>query len=353
MKSPQPIVAQPKPCLVKLRSGRAYLWCTCGRSARQPYCDYSHVGTAFEPLKYVARQDEEVLLCACKQSATPPFCDGAHANLPGGAPQDDPESPANRSIIAICRGAPRTELNGGCCVIAAAQSSTAVRGSLRYGLLVSPQLGSVHQSQHYLQVAGSASPIIGCGDRELILFVADGFGTIDISGRSFALQPTDGVYVRPSEGFQLIPSANSQLNVYALASPSGELLWLDCMTDNFDASFPQRVVSVDPAQRQAAGPRWFQCLVDKSVGSASITQFIGHIPLSKAAPHRHLYEETLIVLSGEGCMWTEELKTEVRAGDVIFLPQRQLHSLQSVSPEGMNVVGVICPGDNPRITYYD
>jgi len=101
------------------------------------------------------------------------------------------------------------------------------------------------------------------------------------------------------------------------------------------------------------GPRYFQVLVDKRVGSKVITQFIGHIPQSKAAPHRHLYEEAIIVLSGEGCMWTEDCKAPVGAGDVIFLPRKQLHSLEATSEGGMDVVGVICPGDNPSINYYD
>jgi quercetin dioxygenase-like cupin family protein len=113
------------------------------------------------------------------------------------------------------------------------------------------------------------------------------------------------------------------------------------------------VVSVDEAQRRATGPRYFQLLVDKRIGSQVITQFIGHIPKSKAAPHRHLYEEAIIVLSGEGCMWTEDRKARVQAGDVIFLPRKQLHSLEATSADGIDVVGVICPGDNPSITYYD
>jgi hypothetical protein len=38
---------------------------------------------------------------------------------------------------------------------------------------------------------------------------------------------------------------------------------------------------------------------------------------------------------------------------VIFLPRKQLHSLEATSAAGIDVVGVICPGDNPSITYYD
>jgi quercetin dioxygenase-like cupin family protein len=120
---------------------------------------------------------------------------------------------------------------------------------------------------------------------------------------------------------------------------------------NFDERQPRRIISVDPEQRTAMGSRWFQVLVDKAIGSNVITQFIGHIPQSKSAPHRHLYEETIIVLSGAGCMWTASKRTEVRAGDVIFLPRKQEHSLQSTTAAGLDVVGVICPGDNPSINY--
>jgi quercetin dioxygenase-like cupin family protein len=125
------------------------------------------------------------------------------------------------------------------------------------------------------------------------------------------------------------------------------------MPTNFDAQCAQRVVPVDPEQRTAMGSRYFQILVDKRIGSHLITQFIGHIPPSKAAPHRHLYEEAIIVLSGEGYMWTEDKKARVTAGDVIFLPRKQLHSLEATSADGIDVVGVICPGDNPSINYYD
>src|SRR3546814_4139634 len=70
------------------------------------------------------------------------------------------------------------------------------------------------------------------------------------------------------------------------------------------------------------GPRYFQMLVDKSVGLEGAAQFIGHIPPSRAEMHRHLYEEALIVLSGEGVLWNEESRASVTAGDVIFLPRK-------------------------------
>jgi mannose-6-phosphate isomerase-like protein (cupin superfamily) len=201
-----------------------------------------------------------------------------------------------------------------------------------------------------MEVAGEGSPVMSLGARDVILFVGVGAGTVTISGRAFAVKATDGVYIRPSEAIQLSADAGQTLKLFVLACPLGEIAWLDEMPTNFDAQYEERVVPVDPDQRTAMGPRYFQILVDKRIGSNVITQFIGHIPRSKAAPHRHLYEEAIIVLSGEGYMWTEDKKARVTAGDVIFLPRKQLHSLEATSADGIDVVGVICPGDNHALS---
>jgi CDGSH-type Zn-finger protein/mannose-6-phosphate isomerase-like protein (cupin superfamily) len=349
-----PVVARPKPCLVTLKGGRSYFWCRCGRSANQPFCDGSHKGSGFEPLKVTLREDEEVLLCGCKRTGTAPFCDGTHTNLPGGSPLDNALSPENLRVPLVTRReGPRARLNGGCYVVSPALTAKQRRGYLSYSCLVNGELGALYQTQMFLEVAGGASPVLSFGERDVILFVVAGEGSVNISGRPFAIAATDGVYVRPGEALQLTPRGVATLGVFALACPLAELEWPHTMPGNFDAAWPQRVVQVDAAQRVAMGQRYFQVLVDKRVGSKVITQFIGHIPPSKAAPHRHLYEEAIIVLSGEGCMWTEDCKARVAAGDVIFLPRKQLHSLEATSADGMDVVGVICPGDNPSINYYD
>ena len=349
-----PIVARPKPYLVTLEGGRTYFWCACGRSATQPFCDGSHRGTGIEPRKVVAAGTEEVLLCGCKQTSGAPFCDGAHNNLPGGAPLDDPESDANRSIPVVteCDG-PRRWLDGGCYIVSPRATPKTVRDHLRYCHLVTPELGACYQTQLFLEAADGASPVMSLGGSELILCVVSGRGRICISGREFEVKVTDGIYVRSGEALQLVPDAGETLQVFALAHPQGALEWPAAMPHNFDAECPERVVSVDAAQRTEMGPRYFQLLVDKRVGSRLITQFIGHIPPSKAAPHRHLYEESIIVLAGEGFVWTEKRKAPVKAGEAIFLPRKQLHSLEATSADGIFVVGVICPGDNPSISYSD
>src|SRR5262245_27875491 len=79
------LVADTKPSYQELVAGKRYMWCRCGRSKNQPFCDGSHAGTGFQPVAYVAKQDkEEALFCMCKRTGTPPFCDGSHSNIPGG-----------------------------------------------------------------------------------------------------------------------------------------------------------------------------------------------------------------------------------------------------------------------------
>ena len=76
-----PIVAQKGPYAVDLKAG-GYLWCACGRSANQPFCDGSHKGSAFTPRRFTLTEDGTVYLCGCKRTGTAPFCNGTHERLP-------------------------------------------------------------------------------------------------------------------------------------------------------------------------------------------------------------------------------------------------------------------------------
>ena len=66
------------PIGVDVLEGKSYFWCTCGISAKQPFCDGSHKGTDFFPLKYLADQSKKVFFCSCKQTNDQPLCDGSH-----------------------------------------------------------------------------------------------------------------------------------------------------------------------------------------------------------------------------------------------------------------------------------
>ncbi len=55
-----------------------YLWCACGRSSNQPFCDGSHQGSHYQPLKITVTEKRKISFCGCKRTKRPPFCDGSH-----------------------------------------------------------------------------------------------------------------------------------------------------------------------------------------------------------------------------------------------------------------------------------
>ncbi|HEX7013825.1 MAG TPA: CDGSH iron-sulfur domain-containing protein [Steroidobacteraceae bacterium] len=348
-------IAGYKPCYMELRAGQRYLWCRCGRSTQQPFCDgKSHIGTGFQPVAYTARRDgEEVLFCLCKRTSTPPFCDGTHSNLPGGYADDEAETVENSTkpwAEEDEEGIRR--LDAPCYTIRPTATRPADPGPFWLRKLVDGSRGAVYQTQFYAEIRQRASPILSAGpDAQTFLFVTEGSGTVEIGERQFQIGPLDGVLVLKGEAFRIRPDAAVTLEVFISVCPAVTELRSVPGMGGFDSSRPQRVARVDPQRRKAMGPRFFQHLVDVSMGAIDTTQFIGHIPQSKAAMHRHLYEEALIIVSGQGVIWNETVRAPVAPGDVIFFPRKHLHSLQCTVSEGMDVVGVIHPGDNPGINY--
>ncbi len=77
----KPVIANNRPAKVELEKDQDYYFCTCGKSANQPFCDGSHAGSSFKPKKFTADDSGAQYLCACKHSANLPFCDGTHKDF--------------------------------------------------------------------------------------------------------------------------------------------------------------------------------------------------------------------------------------------------------------------------------
>ncbi len=353
----EPVIAGTKPKLVTLQEGRSYLWCSCGRSKRQPYCDGSHQGSGFEPVRFKAQRSGDFLLCACKHTGDAPFCDGSHNNLGDGyeeASEEEIAATAHLAVTARDGGAVgKALLDGSCFVRTVDPDSLRRHGNIAHTPMIHPDDGANCLSLYYIEAEEGEPSVMAFPGSSLALFVLSGQGEIVISGRRFPIGPERGVFVGPDEAFSIIPAAGSEkMRLTATQCPQcSEADFPDSMPDNFNTDIAERVFVVDPAKREAMADRFYQVLIDEHTGGADMTQFVGEVPRSRAAGHHHLYEETITILSGSGYMWTQGARAEVKPGDVIFLPRRQLHSLECTSDEGMRLVGVFFPAGSPAVNF--
>ena len=66
-----------KPLKTILSEGN-YLYCQCGYSKDQPWCNGSHHGSKFKPMVIEIKKEKKVSICTCKRTSTAPYCDGSH-----------------------------------------------------------------------------------------------------------------------------------------------------------------------------------------------------------------------------------------------------------------------------------
>lgn len=359
----EPIVAGTRPKLVRFeKKGDAVLWCACGRSKSQPFCDGSHRGSGIVPVRLVANCDgEEALLCLCKKSKSPPCCDGSHNALTARYAAGDAEEEhggeirwADASLVPRSQGEfGRASLDGGCFVltidpIAMRGRQSETFGGLQITSTIGPADGADRLSQWLIEPTSDKTETISFGASESILFVAAGDAEFFVSGTRFEAPAHSAIAIRPSESVSVRGGVGAV--IVATACPPQPPRACDGDAP-FDNRYPNRIATADPEARKEMGDRYFQVLTCRERGAETITQFIGMIPQSRAAAHRHLYEETLFVLSGEGVMWTETRRAPVKTGDIIYLPRKQLHSLECVSPGGMQLAGSFFPAGSPAINY--
>jgi mannose-6-phosphate isomerase-like protein (cupin superfamily) len=350
-----PEVARLKPYLVDVKEGKIYFWCACGRSKKQPFCDGSHKGTEFKPLTWKADQSGEKLFCACKHTRQPPFCDGSHNSLSdtySEADENDGEKVTLVDYVPAAGGALIASLDNNCYVIRVPEDAMTNTNGMQIYPVIGESDGAEHLSQYLAAVEQGQSPVLVYPGSDVVLFIQSGQGTVSIGSESFPISAETGVCIKPGEGFQIENTLPEPISMnIAVCPPCSIPDFPEQMPDAFDASFPNRVQGVDEDKREEMADRFFQVLIGEKTHGTPVTQFIGEIPQSRAAHHRHLYEETISVLSGEGFMWTDNTKTAVKPGDTIFLPLKQAHSLECTTPGGMRLMGLFYPSMSPAINY--
>jgi len=226
------------------------------------------------------------------------------------------------------------------------------RGNLRWAQVIGRDDQARKLSLFYLQANQGQSPDISHGDNEAILYLQKGHCRVYICGREFEAEAGTGVHIRGEENYCFLNDSGDTAHWLISVCPRVESLdFNNTQTPAFDHRFPDRTVSGTAQQMQVTEDRFYKLLVGPSIGSESVTQFIGRIPPSKAAEHFHLYEEAICILSGHGRIWTGDQSTDIRPGSMIFLPRKQPHCLECLDDGGMELMGVFYPAGSPTINY--
>ena len=148
----------------------------------------------------------------------------------------------------------------------------------------------------------------------------------------YILEKDEGILVPACAEVRI--EAGTVLSVAAGFSPPGGL-----------KAAPTRVKMLD-APVQLTGDRWYRELIQ-----SEITQFVGSIPPGRAPDHFHLYEEVLCILQGTGVVWADGKQTPIGKGSCVYLPKRNVHSLENTGSGELRLVGVFYPAGSPAVRY--
>lgn len=307
-------------------------------------------------MSFIADADREVLLCGCKRTGRAPFCDGSHNALTETYEVAGADEIAATAAIPVTPRSPgrigKSILDGGCFVATVDYAALPVSGTAQIAPVISARDGARFLSQWCMFAPPGLSGEFRFPGSDAVLFLPAGALTVTISGRDFVVGRESGVYVRSGEAFRIHNPVDQPLRILLTVCPGCEAIQcLGEMPDNFESALPNRVQSEDPSRREPMADRFYQVLHGAETGCPEVTQFIGEVPRSRAAGHHHLYEEVIVILEGEGFMWTESARAAVAPGDVIFLPRKQRHSLECTTETGMRLMGAFYPAGSPAVNY--
>jgi mannose-6-phosphate isomerase-like protein (cupin superfamily) len=179
------------------------------------------------------------------------------------------------------------------------------------------------------------------GDRQEVLYVASGRGTLRTGGDEHELEPDTGVFLVPGDRYEIDNTGPDELVVVSVSAP--------CQASE------RSLVTVRYADRPvlpASPNREFRLLVNEDFGCLDVTQFVGLIPPGRAPMHSHTYDEVVYVVEGEGILHLGGRDTPIGPGSCIHLPPLEEHCLENTGPTPMRVLGVFHPSGDPASRAY-
>lgn len=198
--------------------------------------------------------------------------------------------------------------------------------------------GCAEFEQRLLHFSEASGERVNADDDE-VLYVLSGNGTATVDGEQAELAPGTAVFVARG-----IPWRVDGADGLAILS----VLVREPLPAEGHAVLQ---VAASEADSATAG-RMFRLLATPEVGCATVTQFVGYIPVGRAPDHFHTYDEVVYVLDGEGALHIGGETAQLRPGSSVHLPARLVHCLENTGPGEMQVLGVFRPAGSPAEAYY-
>jgi mannose-6-phosphate isomerase-like protein (cupin superfamily) len=172
-----------------------------------------------------------------------------------------------------------------------------------------------------------------------------------IDDQSFAITSNTGIYLEPGRTFQVRNNLEHSIKMVSCCCPD-ETSKIDSEPALRRPPFNQKpFVRLADRKAEVTADRWYRVLVDETVGSEQVTQFVGSIPPGRAPDHFHHYEEVLFILRGEGRMWAGKSNTPIGPGSCVFLPKKQVHCVENTGSGELRLLGVFYPAGSPAVRY--
>jgi mannose-6-phosphate isomerase-like protein (cupin superfamily) len=172
------------------------------------------------------------------------------------------------------------------------------------------------------------------GDRQEILYVLDGRGTLELAGEQHELEPHSGVLLLPGEGYVV----TGDLRLVAVDAPVEGEIDRERVVSRFD----------DREEERADAKRTFRVL-----HQGELTQFVGIVEPCRAPDHSHPYDEVGYIVEGEGIAHIGGEQVPLRAGSCFYLPPGCVHCIENTGPGVMRIMGVFHPAGSPKQRSYD
>ena len=214
-----------------------------------------------------------------------------------------------------------------------------------HGVELVPAVDGSALALSVLRLEGGTAHTAQEDDRDTLLYVCGGSGSLSIAGETAALEPGSAALVEAGEAAAL-EAAGGELEVLrATVGP---------YADRHAPLGPRETVhSLEGASgERATGARSFQILLGPHNGSTRATLFAGFVPPGKAPWHYHLYDEIVWVPEGPGRLHLADIVEELGPRSAFRLRPREVHIVENASPDReMMVIGVFTPAGSPSAAY--